>query len=414
MIYKDTVEQELERNERLIGIKPITDSLKSFATDLKIQEGLTDHRIIFYLIRLRVLSKMMPDVFLNPSMEDLKSAIVNLQSKANISPRTVEDYKQAIRKYYKWKLSDREFQKRVQWIKVRGNSVNRLKKSEEMVTVEEMHKLVENCISVRDKALFSLLYDSGCRVGEILTLRIRDLQNDQWGTVLHVSGKTGERMVRIVGDSVPYLREWVQQHPKANNPDSMVFVSTSAQAYSEPMNYPEMARALNRAKRRAGITRRIHPHLFRHTRASILASRVAEAPLESQMGWIHGSRQTRTYVHLSAKDQDMAILKAYGIKPEEDNVVKDISPRECPRCNTLNPSNAVYCRKCWLPLTIEATLELKVKEEHIERELENKGLIDERVKALIENMPESERTGILTAIIQIALTQKDKKIIGNH
>ena len=414
MIYKDTVEQELERNERLIGIKPITDSLKSFATDLKIQEGLTDHRIIFYLIRLRVLSKMMPDVFLNPSMEDLKSAIVNLQSKANISPRTVEDYKQAIRKYYKWKLSDREFQKRVQWIKVRGNSVNRLKKSEEMVSVDEMHKLIENCISVRDKALFSLLYDSGCRVGEILTLRIRDLQNDQWGTVLHVSGKTGERMVRIVGDSVPYLREWVQQHPKANNPDSMVFVSTSAQAYSEPMNYPEMARALNRAKKRAGITRRIHPHLFRHTRASILASRVAEAPLESQMGWIHGSRQTRTYVHLSAKDQDMAILKAYGIKPEEDNTVRDISPKACPRCNALNPSNAVYCRKCWLPLTIEATLELKVKEEHIERELENKGLIDERVKALIENMPESERTGILTAIIQMALTQKDKKIIGNH
>ena len=407
MIYQDTVEQELERNQRLIGIRAITDSLKSFATDLKIQEGLTDHRIIFYLIRLRVLSKMMPDVFLNPSIEDLKSAIVSLQSRPDISPRTVEDYKQAIRKYYKWKLSDKEFQKRVQWIKVRGNSVNRLKKSEEMVSVEEMHKLIENCISVRDKALFSLLYDSGCRVGEILTLRIRDLQNDQWGTVLHVSGKTGERMVRIVGDSVPYLREWVKQHPKANNPDAMVFISTSAQAYGEPMNYHEMARALNRAKKRAGITRRIHPHLFRHTRASILASRVAEAPLESQMGWIHGSRQTRTYVHLSAKDQDIAILKAYGIKPEEDNIVKDIAPKECPRCSTLNPSDAVYCRKCWLPLTIEATLELKEKEEHIEKELENKGIIDEKIKKLIANMPESERTGILTTIIQMAL--KDKK-----
>ncbi len=408
MIYQDTVEQELERNQRLIGIRAITDSLKSFATDLKIQEGLTDHRIIFYLIRLRVLSKMMPDVFLNPSIEDLKSAIVSLQSRPDISPRTVEDYKQAIRKYYKWKLSDKEFQKRVQWIKVRGNSVNRLKKSEEMVSVEEMHKLIENCISVRDKALFSLLYDSGCRVGEILTLRIRDLQNDQWGTVLHVSGKTGERMVRIVGDSVPYLREWVKQHPKANNPDAMVFISTSAQAYGEPMNYHEMARALNRAKKRAGITRRIHPHLFRHTRASILASRVAEAPLESQMGWIHGSRQTRTYVHLSAKDQDIAILKAYGIKPEEDNIVKDIAPKECPRCSTLNPSDAVYCRKCWLPLTIEATLELKEKEEHIEKELENKGIIDEKIKKLIANMPESERTGILTTIIQMAL--KDKKV----
>lgn len=408
MIYNNTVERELARNERLIGIKSFTDSLKSFAMDLKIQEGLTDHRIIFYLIRLRVLSKMMPDVFLNPSIDDLKSVITQLSSKTNISPRTVEDYKQAIRKYYKWKLSDKEFHKRVQWIKVRGNSVNRLKKSEEMVSVEEMHKLIENCISVRDKALFSSLYDSGCRVGEILTLRIRDLQNDQWGTVLHVSGKTGERMVRIVGDSVPYLREWVQQHPKSSDPDAMVFISTSAQAYGEPMNYPEMARALSRAKKRAGITRRIHPHLFRHTRATILASRVAEAPLESQMGWIHGSRQTRTYVHLSAKDQDSAILKAYGIKPDEENIVKDIAPKECQRCSTLNPSNAVYCRKCWLPLTIEATIELKEKEEHIKSELENKGLINPQIKAIIENMPESERTSILTSIIEMALKEKEK------
>ncbi len=47
---------------------------------------------------------------------------------------------------------------------------------------------------------------------------------------------------------------------------------------------------------------------------AILASKVAEAPLESQMGWVHGSRQTRTYIHLSMRDHDNAILKAYGIK----------------------------------------------------------------------------------------------------
>ncbi|MCL4320905.1 MAG: site-specific integrase [Candidatus Thermoplasmatota archaeon] len=406
MIYNTSVERELERNEKLIGSKTVRDSLKSFSMDLKIQEGLTDHRVIFYLIRLRVISRMIPDVFLNPSIEDLKSVIMQLSANQKISPRTVEDYKQALRKYYKWKLSDKEFQKRVQWIRVRGNSVNRLKKSDDMITVDEIHKIIENSISTRDKALFSVLYDSGCRVGEILTLRIRDLQNDQWGTVLHVSGKTGERMVRIVGDSVPYLREWVQQHPKSNDPNSVVFVSVSAQAYGEPMNYAEMLRALSRAKNRAGITRRIHPHLFRHTRASILASRVAEAPLESQMGWIHGSKQTRTYVHLSAKDQDTAILKAYGIKREEDNIAKDASPKSCPRCEALNPSIAVYCRKCWLPLTIEATLELKEKEEHIEKELTTKGLIDDKIRALIENMPESERTGILTSIIQMALKEQ--------
>ena len=409
MIYLDTVEAELKRNEKYIESKDIRDSLKTFATDLKVQEGLTDHRIIFYLIRLRMLSRMIPDVFLNPSADDLKSAIVQLSAKPNLSPRTVEDYKQAMRKFYKWKLSSKEFQKRIAWIRVKGNSVNRLKKSDDMISVDEFHKLIEGCLNLRDKALFSTLYDSGCRIGEVLTLRIRDVQNDQWGTVLHVTGKTGERMVRIVGDSVPYLREWISQHPKVNDPNSMVFVGLSSNNYGKPMTYDEMAKALKRAKKRAGIERRIHPHLFRHTRATILASRVAEAPLESQMGWIHGSRQTRTYVHLSAKEQDMAILKAYGIKVEENDMVKDAAPKECPRCGALNPSDAVYCRKCWLPLTIEATLDLKAKEDHIQHELENRGLINSQIKALIENMPESERTGILASIIELALKERDKK-----
>ena len=87
------------------------------------------------------------------------------------------------------------------------------------------------------------------------------------------------------------------------------------------------------------------------------------------MGWIHGSRQTRTYVHLSAKDQDRAILKAYGKDVEESENEKEPTPIKCARCGSLNPSNANYFRMCWLPLTIEATLELKEKEEHIQKEL---------------------------------------------
>jgi integrase/recombinase XerD len=410
MIYKDTIEQELDRNRRYISSKKIRDSLEAFAMDLKVKDSLTDHRVMFYLIRLRVLSHMeSEEEFLNPTVASLKSIIMKLSAKSTISPRTVEDYKQAIRKYYKWKLPPSEFAEKVGWIHVKGNTVNRLKKSEDMITKEEIEKLVNACANSRDKALFSTLYDSGCRVGEILTLRIRDLQNDQWGTVLHVTGKTGERMVRIVGDSVPYLREWVKNHPGRNDPNAMVFVSVAGNDYGKPMNYDEMLRALGRAKKRAGINRRIHPHLFRHTRASILASKVAEAPLESQMGWIHGSRQTRTYVHLSAKAQDAAILKAYGIKVEEEESVKDAKPRACPRCGELNPSNTTYCRKCWLPMTVEATLELKEKEEHIQKELEGRGMISPQVKALIENMPETEKTGILASIIEMALKEKEKK-----
>ena len=59
-------------------------------------------------------------------------------------------------------------------------------------------------------------------------------------------------------------------------------------------------------------------------------------------------------------------------------------------------------------MTAEATLELKEKEEHIQKELEGRGMISPQVKALIENMPETERTGILASIIEMALKEKEK------
>ena len=179
------------------------------------------------------------------------------------------------------------------------------------------------------------------------------------------------------------------------------------------MTYDEMIKALRRAKKRAGITRRIHPHLFRHTRASLLASKVAEAPLEAQMGWIHGSRQTRTYVHLSAKDQDREILKANGLDVGEEEKEETPRTKTCPRCGELNPSNSTYCRRCWLPLTVEATLKLKDDEEHIQHELEDRGLISPQIKALIENMPESERASILASVIELALKDKVKDRSNN-
>ena len=82
MIYSDTVERELKRNEEYIKNKAVRESLKAFARDLKAENSLTDHRVIFYLIRLRVLSRMLKGKFLNPSAEDLKSVILQLPQKS--------------------------------------------------------------------------------------------------------------------------------------------------------------------------------------------------------------------------------------------------------------------------------------------------------------------------------------------
>lgn len=69
------------------------------------------------------------------------------------------------------------------------------------------------------------------------------------------------------------------------------------------------------------------------------------------MGWTHGSDMTKHYVHLTDGDVDRAILKVYEIELPEDNAgtIEDLL-RICELCDTINTSDAKYCKKCALPL----------------------------------------------------------------
>lgn len=432
-IYTDTVDGELARNRRLIRDSEVVRTLEKFANELKVS-GLTDYRVMFYLIRLRVLARAMGPAFLKPARDDITKAIADMQKErepekpkkegesepdgpkndkrrhenrpVKLSPRTIEDYKQAMRKFYSWHLSKKAYSQVMGHVKMQNN-VNRTKKSEDMLTDSEMELILKNAMNPRDKALFSLLYDSGCRVGEILTLRIRDLKFDEYGALIHVTGKTGERNVRIVGNSIAYLREWIRAHP-LGDPDSWLFVGINGDKLGQPLDYDTMRSALRKSCRRAGIKKRIHPHLFRHSAATRLAGVLSESVLKKTMGWSGGSRMAATYVHLNDTETDRAVLEAHGIAPEK-HVLKSVRPLKCPRCGEPNPSNSTYCRNCWLPLTVEATLDLKEKEGHIQQTLEGKGLINPQIKAIIENMPENERAGILASIIELALKKNEQK-----
>lgn len=82
----------------------------------------------------------------------------------------------------------------------------------------------------------------------------------------------------------------------------------------------------------------------------MLASKVTETPLEAQMGRVHGSKRTKTYVHLSGRDQDNAILKAYGIELNEEYPIETDRPNHCPICNEPNGKNARFCWNCGMIL----------------------------------------------------------------
>ena len=400
----------IDYERKMLSKESIPEAVKkaiaNFVDGDLILENIGERRRMNYYQRLRVAARWIPDSFLNPSKDDIKKIMLRLND--GYSEWTRDTYIKMLKKFYRKTLPKKKFESLFEDVRIKQPR-QKIQQSD-LITVEEVKAMIDSCNNARDRAIISTLYDSGCRIGELLLMKIRSVRFDNYGAVLEVpfEGKTGTRSVRIIGDSVPYLRAWLDNHPVRNDLNAPLFCNISEGIRGRAMTYDDVRKALRSSLKRAGITKRIYPHLFRHTRASILASRVAEAPLEAQMGWVPGTKQMATYVHLSGKQTDMAILKAYGVEVQESGITEP-KPVKCPRCGELNPSEGSYCRKCWLPLTIEATLDLKEKEEHIQKELESKGMINPQVKALIENMPDSEKTGILASIIEMALKEKEKK-----
>ena len=393
--YKITLEDELKRLENEPFNKEIKNTIKKFVNDLRIRENISEIRRINYIQRLRKIASWIPDSFLEPTEESMNEVLRQLYDN-DYTDWTRNTFVVMLKKFYRWKLKELPAFIKDMKVRIKENG----KEVDDLLTSQEVTALIENSKNARDKALLSVLYDSGCRIGELINMRIKDLGFDEFGALLRVTGKTGFRQVRIVGNSIAYLRAWLDNHPLRNDVNAFLFCNLSDSILGRHLTYADVYSIIRHAAKRAGIKKRIHPHLFRHTRATILASKVAEAPLEAQMGWVHGSRQTRTYVHLSLRDQDNAILKAYGIKVPENETIQEDKPKECPRCHTLNPSDAQYCRNCWMPFDIKTAIEIEEKEREIERKIKESSVIDSMVKELIDKAPETAKIQLLNTILE--------------
>lgn len=49
----------------------------------------------------------------------------------------------------------------------------------------------------RDKAMIALLYEGGFRIGELASIKFKDIEFNKFGGKVKVSGKTGERLVPL-------------------------------------------------------------------------------------------------------------------------------------------------------------------------------------------------------------------------
>ncbi|MAG78475.1 integrase [archaeon] len=345
--------------------------------------GLSKPRLAKYLEILKLSAEIINKDFSKVKKEDIMN-FVKVINERDYSPWTKQAYKVMIKRFYKWlKGNDEKYPEEVSWINTNlKKSELRLPSEGDLLTEKEVSKLIDATTNSRDKAFVSVLYESGCRIGEIGNLKIKNVKVDEYGAVLNVFGKTGARQIRII-NSTSYLITWINNHPFKDERDTPLWVGFNGS--NEVLSYQMFCKILRDIFKKAKINKRCNPHSFRHARATFLANHLTEFQMNQYFGWVQGSDMPSTYVHLSGREVDNTLLALSGIKSEKEKEKPKLQPKKCPKCDTINSHNARYCCKCAGILDLQVAMELQEQKEkrNVADELMNKLIQDPEVQNLL-------------------------------
>lgn len=248
----------------------------------------------------------------------------------------------------------------------------------DVLTRDDVLKLVEACKNIRDKALVYLLYDSGARANELLNLTVGDVKIEEKCAFVTLKGSTGARQIPFI-ESLPHVTSWLNNHHFRHEPGAPLWLTDPFS--KRGMSYPMLSKLLKTLKKRVELKKPLSPHKMRHARLTHLAERNwGDQRLKVFAGWTPGSRMAERYIHLCGRDLKNAMLETYGVEETKPKAVV-LESKKCRRCDTLNEPSNLYCKRCGLIL--DETLALKeMSEEARLREMEENidKIVEDRVK----------------------------------
>ncbi len=227
----------------------------------------------------------------------LRSYIYHLKD-LGLAPASIRRNISALRTYYKFLLNEGHV---VRDPSERLDSPKKWRELPDVLTAEEVGRLIETPtldqpLAFRDRAMLELAYGAGLRVGEWITLGVRDLMLDQ--SLIRVFGKGAkERLVPIgrkaVGAVAIYLRELRPKLEKGSG-EGILFLN----ARGEPLTRMGAWKILRKHVDASGIEKHVTPHTLRHSFATHLLEGGADLRAVQEMLGHADISTTQIYTHV--------------------------------------------------------------------------------------------------------------------
>ena len=239
-------------------------------------------------------------------LQDYVHYLEQLQFKAATVSRSIASIKAFYQYMYKEKLVNENISDCLRAPKVE-------KKLPEIVTTTEAVNLLEQPSGdtpkeVRDKAMLELLYATGIRVTELITLRISDL-NMQMGYLICRDGSK-ERMIPFGNKAKSAIFHYMNSARDAllaNYDTDVLFVNCSGQ----PMSRQGFWKLIKYYAKKAGIEGEITPHTLRHSFAAHLVENGADLRSVQEMMGHSDIATTQKYARINTNQIREVYAKAH-------------------------------------------------------------------------------------------------------
>jgi integrase/recombinase XerD len=220
--------------------------------------------------------------------EHLRRYQVYLLKERKLCPGSVENHVAALRFLFVRTLQRHEFRQFIPYPKVR-------RKLPKILSREEVARLIDASSSLFERTLLMVLYGTGMRRAEIARLKIADIDSQRM--VIHVvQGKGGKDRDLPLS---PMLLETLRAHWRWLKPQIYLFPSRMHRDCEQPVTDKIVWRVCTEAAKRAGIRKRVTPHLVRHSWATHLLEAGTDLRTIQLLLGHEDLEVTARYLHLS-------------------------------------------------------------------------------------------------------------------
>jgi len=351
----------IERLESAPTSQKNKDTIKSFVVNCR-TEKLAKSTITNYLNLLTRMTSRLEENGFNKNLDELEQTdfdklLLFLEDVKKLSPGEIRNYKKVTKKFYSW-LGNGEPPK---WIrKIKLEVIESPVQPSDLLTQDEIDKLLAACRHPRNKAFIAVMLDSGMRVGALASTRVKNVELNQYGAIIYIS-KTSRSKKTTTPKGIPitwstgYLNQWLAVHPMRDNPEAPLW--TTLNEPHQSMSYKTIRVTIQNIAESAGIKKRVNPHSFRHKAiTSWILDGLNEQEVKHRAGWSRGSMQMmKIYSNYTENEMNDGIFEHYGLKTDEK---RQVTLDKCPRCNNILKPSDRFCSQCSLVLDKEMANEV--------------------------------------------------------